>query len=170
MSNILPGRAAARSWKLLQAQRSSAPSPASRPAPPGKGAKSEEKPGDGAGTIQARGIGTSPRCQGEGREGRMLRGTVGNSQEAQVGGGSSGPPLEQGWKPDPGCVLPEAAYFGREACWQSAWCEELLTPGNRTALIGSQPCLAGQRCLASARGKICPSTTRTGSPAPESAT
>lgn len=102
--------------------------------------------------------------------GRMLRGTVRSSQEAQVGGGSSGPPLEQGWKPDPGCVLPEAAYFGREACWQSAWCVELLTPGNRTALIRSQPCLAGQRCLASARGKICPSTTRTESPAPESPT
>lgn len=96
--------------------------------------------------------------------GRMLRGTVGSSQEAQVGGGSSRPPLEQGWKPDPGCVLPEAAYFGREACWQSAWCVELLTPGNRTALIRSQP------CLASACSKICPSTSRAASPAPESPT
>lgn len=94
MSNILPGRAAARSWKLLQAQRSSAPSPASCPAQPGKEAKNEEKAGDGTGAIQARGIGTSARCQGEG--GRMLRGTVGSSQEAQVGGGSSGPPPEQG--------------------------------------------------------------------------
>lgn len=68
MSNILPGRAAARSWKLLQAQKSSAPSPASCPAQPGKEAKSEEKVGDGTGAIQARGIGTSARCQGEGRE------------------------------------------------------------------------------------------------------
>lgn len=92
MSNILPGRAAARSWKLLQAQRSSAPSPASCPAQPRKGAKSEEELGDGAGAIQARGVGASPRCQEKG--GRMLRGTVGSSQEAQVGGGSSSPPLE----------------------------------------------------------------------------
>lgn len=68
MSNILPGRAAARSWKLLEAQRSSAPSPASCPAQPGTEAKSREKLGDGARAIEARGTGTSPRCQGEGRE------------------------------------------------------------------------------------------------------
>lgn len=72
MSNILPGKASARSWSVLRAPGSSAPSPASCPNQWGKKPRAGRNLGMGPGQTnpdKARRLGRRcPRCQGKGRE------------------------------------------------------------------------------------------------------
>lgn len=105
MSNILPGKASARSWK--RAAGTGKLSPLACLLPQSAGERSQEQEatwGWGQGkrtqTKPAESAGGVPGARE--RRGRMLRGKAGGSQEAQVGGGSPGPPPERGWKPEPG--------------------------------------------------------------------
>jgi len=140
MSNILPGKVSAGSWKRAVGTGKLSPFACLSPQSAGESSQEQEEAwgwsqGERAQSQPAESAGGVPGAS-EREGGRCMA-----RQEAQVGGGSPGPPPERGWKPEPGRVLPEAACFGKEVSWRSTWCVELLTLGNRTALREQVPAI-----------------------------
>ena len=147
MSNILPGKASAHSWKHAGGTGKISPVPQE----PGKDAKSGRQPG-------AEGRANGPRWTHWHRHRGM--------EEPQVPGGKGGRmqrgsgrhrlgEAAQGREPEPGSALPETAAFGMEMSWLSMRSCRWEQDGSQSRSLAL---LAGQRCSASAWGTVCPST------------
>lgn len=149
MSNILPGKASAHSWKHVGGTGKISPVPQE----PGKDAKRGTQPGAEARANgprwthwhRHRGGGGGGAAGARGRGGRMQRG----SGRHRLGEAA------QGWEPEPGSALPETAAFGMEMPWLSARSCRWEQDGSQSRSLAP---LAGQRCSASAWGTVCPST------------